>query len=117
MIVEKRSLENATLLRVEGVVRLGESAEFFSRTLERVLEEDEGDVLIDLSRINYIDSTGLGELIGYLGRFGERDRRLALIRPSDVIVKLLRVAQLESQFPTYDSVEAAQADAPGDAAG
>jgi len=117
MIVEKSRLGDATLLRIEGVVRLGESAAFFAQALERVLEEDEGDVLIDLARINYIDSTGLGELLGYLGRFGERDRRLVLIQPSEALLRLLRVAHLDDQFLIYDSVEAAQADAAGEAGG
>jgi len=115
MIVEKRKLGDATLLRIEGVIRLGESAAFFVQTLERVLEDDEGDVLIDLAHINYIDSTGLGELVGYLGRFRERNRRLALIEPSEMLLKLLRVARLDSEFPIFDSVEAAQADARGNA--
>ena len=110
MIVEKRRIEgNHTLLRVEGVIKLGESAKFLARTLERVLAEDEGHVFVDLERINYIDSTGIGELVGYLGRFGERQRRLVLVHPSERIRRLLQVAQLDDLFPTYDDLEAATA--------
>lgn len=107
MIVEKRQLDGATLLLVEGVIRLGESAAFFAQTLDRALTEDEGDVLIDFSKINYIDSTGIGELVGYLGRFRDRSRKLVLVNPSDRIRKLLEVARLADMFPTYDSLEAA----------
>src|SRR4030095_8878198 len=65
VIVEKRRIEGMTLLRLEGVIKLGESAEFLSGTLERSLAEESGHVLIDFSAINYIDSTGIGELVGY----------------------------------------------------
>jgi anti-sigma B factor antagonist len=110
MIVEKRRIEgNHTLLRVEGVIKLGESAKFLARTLERVLAEDEGHVFVDLERINYIDSTGIGELVGYLGKFREHQRRLVLVHPSARIVRLLEVAQLAPLFPTYDGLEAALA--------
>ncbi|MCP4661097.1 MAG: STAS domain-containing protein [bacterium] len=107
MIVEKRSIEGMTLLSVEGIIKLGESAEFLAQTLERSLEKDEGHVLLDLSKINYIDSTGIGELVGHLGRFRQRDRKLILINPSDRIRKLLAVAQIDTLFAIYDDVDTA----------
>lgn len=107
MIVEKRQLEGFTLLFVEGVIKLGESAEFFAQTLERTLEDDPGDVIVDLSRINTIDSTGIGELVGYLGRFRDRRRKLILVNPAERIRKLLEVARLTDLFTIYDTLDAA----------
>ena len=105
MIVEKRRINGFTLLSVEGVIKLGESASFLADAPKRVLAEGGGHVLIDLSRINYIDSTGIGELVGYLGRFQEVQRKLILVEPSDQIRKLLRVAHLDELFPIFDSLE------------
>jgi anti-anti-sigma factor len=107
MIVEKRHVDGFTLLVVEGVIKLGESAQFFAQTLDRALADDEGHVIIDFSRINYIDSTGIGELVGYLGRFGDQRRKLILVNPSERITRLLEVAKLASLFPIYDSVDRA----------
>jgi anti-sigma B factor antagonist len=107
VIVEKRRIEGMTMLRLEGVIKLGESAEFLSQTLERSLAEESGHVLIDFSSINYIDSTGIGELVGYLGRFRETGRKLILINPSDRIRKLLHVARLDELFSIHDTLEAA----------
>ncbi|MFP5285847.1 MAG: STAS domain-containing protein [Thermoanaerobaculia bacterium] len=107
MIVEKRHLDGFTLLNVEGVIKLGESAQFFAQTLERALSDDRGHVIVDFSRINYIDSTGIGELVGYLGRFRSSKRELILVNPNDRIRKLLQVARLADLFPIYDSVETA----------
>ena len=107
MIVEKRRLGADTLLTVEGVIKLGESAEFFARTLERVLAEDGRNVYVDMAKINYMDSTGIGELVGYLGRFKEAKRRLILINPADRVRRLLQVAQLDDLFPTFDSLDSA----------
>lgn len=107
MIVDKRKVGDMTLIRVEGIVKLGESAEFLAQNLRRALDQDESHVMLDLEKINYIDSTGIGELVGYLTRFRNQDRKLILISPSPRIEKLLAVAQIAELFPTYDSVEAA----------
>jgi anti-sigma B factor antagonist len=109
MIVEKRHLNGFTILAVEGVIKLGESAQFFAQTLERALADDRGHVIIDFSRINFIDSTGIGELVGYLGRFRNASRELILVNPSERIRKLLQVARLADLFTIYDSVDAAMA--------
>jgi anti-sigma B factor antagonist len=109
MIVEKRQANGCTLLYVEGVIKLGESAAFFAQTLERALEDEARHVVIDFSRINYMDSTGIGELVGYLSRFQDQSRKLILVNPSERIRRLLEVARLAELFPTYDTVEAALA--------
>lgn len=109
MIVEKRHLNGFTLLNIEGVIKLGESAQFFAQTLERALSDDRGHVIVDFSKINFIDSTGIGELVGYLGRFRNARRELILVNPSDRIRKLLQVAKLADLFPIYDTVDAAMA--------
>ena len=107
MIVEKRQINGFILLNVEGVIKLGESARFFADALKRVLAAGGGHVLVDLSKINYMDSTGIGELVGYLGRFQEVQRKLILVEPSEEIRKLLRVAHLDDLFPIFDTLEEA----------
>ena len=105
MIVEKRQINGFTLLRVEGVIRLGESAQFFADALKKVLAEKGGHVLVDLSEINYMDSTGIGELVGYLSRFRKAKRKLVLVQPSRQVRKLLRIAHLEELLPVFDRLE------------
>jgi anti-sigma B factor antagonist len=107
VIVEKRRIDNLTLLNVEGVIKLGESAEFFAQALESALAEEAGHVLVDFSRINYIDSTGIGELVGYLGRFQDANRKLILVNPSDRIRRLLDIAQLSPLFTIHESLAVA----------
>jgi anti-sigma B factor antagonist len=109
MIVEKKNHGEHTVLRVEGVVRMGESAQFLAQTLDKLLAEGHGNVLVDLERINYIDSTGIGELVGYFGKFKERGRRLILVKPADRIRKLLEIAKLDGIFPTYSELDEALA--------
>src|SRR5947199_10211414 len=101
MIVEKKHTENFTILYVEGLIKLGESAEFFSSALENVLKNDNGNVIIDFTKIDYIDSTGIGELVGYLGKFSTQNRTLSLVNPSERIQKLHKLAKLDAGIQLY----------------
>jgi anti-sigma B factor antagonist len=109
MIVEKTRHDDCTVLALEGTIRLGESADFFSRMLGRTLVEDSGHVLIDFARINHIDSTGIGELVGHLQKFRDQQRKVVLVNPSETISKLLTMARLDTLFPVYASLDEALA--------
>src|SRR6202521_616189 len=106
-IVEKKHTENFTILYVEGLIKLGESAEFFSAALENVLKNENTNVIIDFTKIDYIDSTGIGELVGYLGKFSGQNRKLILVNPSERILKLLKLAKLDSVFKIYNTEDEA----------
>lgn len=107
VIVEKKHLDNFTVLYVEGLIRLGESAEFFSSALENVLKNESTNVIIDFTKIDYIDSTGIGELVGYLNKFTSQSRKLILVNPSERIQKLLKLAKLDSVFKIYNTEDEA----------
>lgn len=90
-----------TVLDIEGAIKLGQSAEFFSQTLDSVLRKEKTNVIIDFSDINYIDSTGMGELIGYLAKFSGQNRQVVLVNPSGRILKLLKIVRLDKAFPIF----------------
>src|SRR5207253_11244198 len=79
MNIVKNRVDGVTILDIQGVIKLGESAREFSSYLEKVLNDDTGPVMINFESINYMDSTGLGELIGYLQKFEDRHRKMALV--------------------------------------
>lgn len=107
MIIEKRSRGRVTILDIEGAIKLGESAEFFSDTLDNVLRKEKTHVVIDFSGINYIDSTGMSELIGYLSKFSGENRQIVLVNPSPRILKLLKVVRLEKAFKIFADEDSA----------
>jgi len=107
MIIFREKRGDTTVLKLQGVVKLGESASQFSEFLEKVLTEDDGPVLLDFERIDTLDSTGLGELIGYLQRFEERQRKMAIVKPKDRIVALLRLTRLDTLIRIFPDEESA----------
>lgn len=101
MRIERSQENHVTVVGLEGVIKLGESGRLFSDYLGNLLEEEVPAVLLDMKRIDSVDSTGLGELVGYLQRFSEQGRRLALLSPPERIMNLLRLTRLDEVFTIY----------------
>ena len=102
MDIERMEQGDVTIVVVHGVIKLGESAKTFSRFLGEVLAEGSNPVLIDLEGIDHVDSTGLGELVGYLQRFEEQGRRMAFINPARRLRKLFELTRLDEVVPIFD---------------
>jgi len=92
---------NVTVLEVAGNVKLGESAKQLAAEMERIFQETAGGLLLDVARIDYVDSTGIGELVGYLQKFTQAGRRIALLRPHQRLEALLKLTQLDKVFPIF----------------
>ena len=105
MKIERRRSGNVAIVEIHGMIKVGESAHQFTRYLDGVLKERSPAVLIDLTHINYVDSTGLGELVGYLQRFTRQGRSLALANPHQRVRALLKLTKLDDIFSIYDSVD------------
>jgi len=103
MKIERTQEGRVVIVQVGGVIKLGSSAKSFAAYLEGLLDEDVPAVLLDLETIDSVDSTGLGELVGYLQRFAERGKRLALLRPPRKIHNLLHLTRLSEVFPIFES--------------
>jgi anti-sigma B factor antagonist len=63
--------------------------------LDGVYQEKKADILLRLDDLTYIDSTGLGVIIGAFGRMQETENRITLINPKDNIKKLLSITSLD----------------------
>jgi anti-sigma B factor antagonist len=102
MEIERSEENGVTVVEVRGVINFGESARQFSSYLKELLDSGVPAVLVDMSEIDNVDSTGLGELVGYLQRFEKEGRRMALLRPHSRILSLLRLTRLDEIFSIFE---------------
>jgi anti-sigma B factor antagonist len=56
-------------------------------------------ILLNLSQVSYIDSTGIGELVGAFTSVREKGGELKLLNPAVRVVYVLRITRLNSFFP------------------
>lgn len=63
--------------------------------LDGAYQEKRADILLHLDELTYMDSTGLGVIIGAFGRMQENENRITLVNPKDNIKKLLSITSLD----------------------
>jgi len=107
MKMERETLGGVAVVTIHGVVKLGDSARELAALLEELLSTGSDAVLLDLEDIDYLDSTGLGELVGYLQRFSDAGKRLTLLNPHARVVNLLKLTRLDEVFTVFSDRAAA----------
>lgn len=79
--------------------------------LEEALASDEGSVLIDLSRCEFIDSTGIALIVRAWQRLdgGENGRALVICTHNDQVRRVLEITGLELSIPIHSTRDEALA--------
>ena len=73
-------------------------------------EKGNQHLIVDLTQLEFLDSTGLGVLIGAHRRAAERGGSFRLITSDGQIARLLNITGLIAVFAVYHSIEDARAD-------
>jgi anti-sigma B factor antagonist len=94
------------VISVSGEVDLFTAPEFKQRVMAPIAAGVE-HVIVDLTGTTFVDSSGLGVLIGAHRRLKSRGGRLVVACDSEAIVKTFRITGLDGVFRLFDSVEAA----------
>ncbi len=82
------------------------------RLRERLVElatQGRRQIVVDLEGVEFLDSTGLGVLVGGLKRLRSNDGDLGLVCTQSRILKVFEITGLTKVFEIFDSVEAATA--------
>lgn len=75
--------------------------------IQELIDEKKVNVVLDLERTNYIDSSGLGFFIGTLKKLRDGGGELILINLNAYIYGIFQLIQLQHIIRTYDSLEEA----------
>ena len=90
-------IENDKLIiTVNGEIDLGNS-ENLRQQIHAALDDNKA-VSVDMSAVNYIDSSGIAVLIESKQRAGEGSKEFKIVRPSEAVLSVLRLAKLVSFF-------------------
>lgn len=106
--LKAESHTNVTVLRYIGDLRLPDVAEFSKQLESYLLAPKMRQVVLDLSQVGKVDNSGLGVLVSASTKGRGSGRRLVLLAPAPHVAELLRKAEIEGFFPTFDSEEELQ---------
>jgi anti-sigma B factor antagonist len=100
------------VLEVAGEIDVYTAPKLREKLIELV-NEGSYHLVVDLEKVDFLDSTGLGVLVGGLKRVRNHDGSLELVCTQDKILKIFRITGLTKVFPIHDSVEDAIAGSGG----
>jgi anti-sigma B factor antagonist len=98
---------NAVVIELKGNVMGGEDTKDFTETLHKLIDEGKKNVIVDLSAVKFMNSSGLGMLISGLTTMKRADGHLKLANVTDKIESLLIITKLITIFESYESVDEA----------
>ena len=106
--LETRDVDGRTIVAVGGEIDVYTAPKLRDRITELVAD-GVYDLVIDMEAVEFLDSTGLGVLVGGLKRVRAHEGSLRLVCTQERILKIFRITGLTKVFPIHASVEEAVA--------
>ena len=101
--VKERQAGDVTILDMNGAIRIGEGAIALRDAVRGLVSNGKKKVLLNLGGVNYMDSSGVGELIANYTTLSREGGQLKLLNLTDRIQNLLVITKLLTVFDAYDS--------------
>ena len=97
----------AVIIELKGNVMGGEDTKDFNDLLHKQIDEGKKKIVLDLSDVKFMNSSGLGMLISGLTTMKKNDGFLKLAGATEKIESLLIITKLITIFESFDSVDEA----------
>ncbi len=107
MKIEMRTVRDVRILDCSGKITLGEGTMAVRNTVRDILKENGKKIILNLADVNYIDSSGIGELVSTYTTVTNAGGQLKLLSLTKKIHELLQITKLLTVFQVFDSEEAA----------
>jgi anti-sigma B factor antagonist len=107
--IELRSLGQVKLVKLRGKLNLGDAVDRFRDTLADLMASGDTRVVLDLSEVPWIDSSGIGLLVKILTSAKQKGGSIKLLNPSKFTVQTLKMICLLELFEVFDDQEKAVA--------
>ncbi len=109
MKLSTRKMANVIIIDVDGKIVLGEGDVEIKKTVDNLLERGNKNILLNLAKVPYLDSAGLGEIIRCFTALRKSGGNFKLLSPNRRIIDLLTITKLLDVFDTYDNESVAVA--------
>jgi anti-sigma B factor antagonist len=97
-----RQVGDVTVIDAAGRITLGEGASAFRDLIRDLAAKGDKKLLLNLSEVSYIDSSGIGELVSGFTTVTNHGGSLKLVGLSKRVKDLLQITKLYTVFETFD---------------
>ncbi len=96
-----RHIEGVTVLEVSGRITLGEGGVTLRDAIQEALKTGTKTLVLDMGGVNYMDSSGVGELTGAYTSAKNKGAELRLLHLTKKIDDLMQITKLATIFDIY----------------
>jgi anti-sigma B factor antagonist len=109
MKIDTRTVGDVQVLDCSGKITLGEGTMAVRNTVREVLKNGGKKIVLNLAEVNYIDSSGIGELVSTFTTVTNQGGQLKLLKLTKKIQELLAITKLLTVFQVYNDEQEAVA--------
>jgi anti-sigma B factor antagonist len=106
LAIERRTEGTWTIIAVEGEIDLLTAPTLRDRVM-KPLEDGVFELVLDMSKVTFLDSSGLGVLVALHKRLRERDGRLVIVATARPVLSVLNLTGLDKVFDVYSRLDEA----------
>ncbi len=107
MKIDTRAVGDVHILDCVGKITLGEGTMAIRNTVREVLKNGGKKIVLNLADVNYIDSSGIGELVSTFTTVTNQGGQLKLLKLTKKIQELLAITKLLTVFQVYNDEQEA----------
>jgi anti-sigma B factor antagonist len=104
MKLKAKEVRGVTVIELDGNVMGGPDASALNDFLHKLIAEEKKHIVVDLKAVSFINSSGLGMLIGGLTTMRRSGGELKLARASKKVENLLEMTKLQKVFDLHKNV-------------
>jgi len=107
--IASREVDGVTVLDLSGRITLGEGSVLLRDAVRELFARDVKSILLNLGSVDYIDSSGLGELVSAYSAAKNRGGEIKLLSLTKKVHDLLQITKLYTVFDIWDEEASALA--------
>lgn len=100
--ISSREVDHVIILDVNGRIVLGEETDKLRSTVRQLIANGKKKIILNLAKVDYIDSSGVGELVGSYTTVRNSGGELKLLNLTPKVHDILNVTKLYTVFDVRD---------------
>ena len=109
LTAKTRRVGNVVIVDLTGKVTLGENTGILRDELRSVLAQGNKNIVLNMAGVSYVDSAGLGELVGAYTTATNQGGSVKLLHLQGKMKDLMQITKLHTIFPSFEDEQAAVA--------
>jgi len=107
VIIHEKRAAGIPVLELSGSMTMGLECDRLAEEIERLVQQNQTRVIIGLSGLQHIDSSGVGKIVSCLGKLRRAGGDLRIAGAKGMVASVLKMTHVEQAVGTYPTAAAA----------